>query len=141
MNLAIAAGGSSTIRLPGGKDGKKVYALKNALPEVTTSLVITGDGEAKIWGPCTKAVREDEIGHCRSEFDNSIFSVAAKGTLKLSNLSVNGGWPKAFDRAGGITSSGTLELDRVTMVGNGAHNGAGSAHPGRRGLHRQQYHP
>jgi hypothetical protein len=129
IRLANAAGGSTTIQLAAA-DGKKDYKLTKPLPTVTSTLVISGDGDVtKIWGPCKKAYREPTSGHCDTHFSRSIFEVLSSGNLTLSSLAIHNGWSEGGG-AGAVVSEGTLTLDRVTIVGSGTHIGAGAVFVG-----------
>jgi hypothetical protein len=129
MRLAgVNANGSNTIRLVGGKDGRKDYRLNSSLPSISNILVIEGDGDdTKIWGPCPNTIRGTATGHCDRNvaFDRAIFFVNPKGNLTLSNLAIHNGWSEKTG-AGGVVSQGSLLLDRVAIVGSGAHFGPGA---------------
>ena len=136
ITASNANGQWNNIYLPKGN-----YFLTRALPPITSSLIIQGDGPdgpnaTVIWGPCDKKLEmngRDSVGHCdlfeagKPEF--RVFNIAAGVRVGLFEMTIRGGQGSS-DVSGpkggaGILNQGNLELHHVTVMGNIAHNGGG----------------
>jgi hypothetical protein len=102
------------------------YVLNNALPSITGAVMIRGAGShaTAVLGPCgTSVTRDPGTGHCSSSSGEfRVFQVASGGKGAFFDLTIRGGFGPA---GAGVLNQGWLEMHRVTVMGNTAHQGAG----------------